>query len=116
MKIRCTKRNRSRSASVLLATVAICFILGILAASYLSMAQTQRFSVARAQAWNSAVAVAEAGVEEAMAEINDPTAFKSFAQPGNQWTIQAGGAIFKTNIYLGTSYYNVSIYSQSNSA
>jgi hypothetical protein len=102
--------------SVLVVTLGITVILSIFIASYLSMIKTQRFSVARAQAWNGALAVAEAGVEEALAELNEPLAFKSFAQPGNQWTVISGtGTIFKTNIYVGTdSFYNVYIYSQSN--
>jgi len=116
MKTQSTSPNRNHSASVLLATMGICLILGILAASYLSMAQSQRYSVARAQAWNSALAVAEAGIEEAMAELNDTNAFKSYSQPGNKWNTLSGGTLFKTNIYLGSSYYNVFIYSQSNSA
>jgi len=44
--------------------------------SYLSMIKTQHFSVSRARAWNSAIVVAEAGVEEAMAQLNDTNLMK----------------------------------------
>ena len=56
------------AGSVLLVTLSICMILGLLMASYLSVIKGQNFSVARAQAWNSAIVVAEAGVEEALAQ------------------------------------------------
>jgi len=117
MKIQYKKFNQD-GASVLLITLGICTILGILMLSYLSMAKTQAFSVARAQAWNYALVVAEAGVEEGMAEISDTMAFKNFTTlPGNQWTPLGGGTICKTNIYLGGSnYYNVFIYSQPNAS
>ncbi len=104
----------------MLVTFGICIVLGILAASYLSMVQTQRFSVARAQSWNISLAVAEAGVEEAMAEINDTNVFAKLGwkQPGNQWTWDtSAGTISKTNIYLDNgNYYNVTVYSQADAA
>jgi hypothetical protein len=62
--------------SVLLVTLATCFILGLLMGSYLLMIKNQQFSVARGQAWNRAVIVAEAGVEEAMAQLNDTNLLK----------------------------------------
>src|SRR5215468_10920249 len=120
MKIQCTHPNQNK-ASVLLITMGVCTIMGILVASYLTMAQTQRFSVARAQAWNHALAVAEAGVEEAMADLNDTNFVKqgSFGNLGglglapNKWIFIANGVICKTNIYLGTNYYNVFMYTNS---
>src|SRR5881394_1126764 len=75
MKLQNLKRNRC-NASVLLITIGICLILGILMGSYLSMIKTQHFSVARARAWNSAIVIAEAGVEEAMAQLNDTNLIK----------------------------------------
>src|SRR5437660_835092 len=123
MKTHCKKSNRN-AASVLLITMGICAILGILMASYLSMAQTQRFSVARAQAWNSALVVAEAGVEEAMADLNNTNFLKQGAfynlgagMAPNKWFWLGGGVICKTNIYLSNnSYYDVFVYSQANPA
>jgi hypothetical protein len=110
--------NRSNDgASVLLVTLGICTVLGIVMLSCLSMAKTQAFSVARAQAWNNALVVAEAGIEDGMAEISDQMAFKSWIQPGNNWTALGSGVICKTNVYLTASnYYNVYIYSQANAA
>jgi len=70
MKLKMKKKN-AVAGSVLLVTLATCVILGVLMGSYLSMIKSQHFSVARGQAWNSALVVAEAGVEEAMAHLND---------------------------------------------
>jgi len=75
MKLKNLKRNDC-NASVLLITIGICLILGILMGSYLTVIKTQHFSVARARAWNSAIVVAEAGVEEALAQLNDTNLIK----------------------------------------
>src|SRR5258706_7852319 len=75
MKLQILKRRNS-DGSVLLVTVALCVILGILMGSYLAMIKTHHFSVARARSWNSALMVAEAGVEEALAQLNDTNLMK----------------------------------------
>lgn len=69
-------KKKPVAASVLLVTLATCFILGLLMGSYLLMIKNQQFSVARGQAWNHAILVAEAGVEEAMAQLNDTNLLK----------------------------------------
>src|SRR6266446_4466982 len=75
MKLHNLKPKRCHG-SVLIITICICLILGLLMGSYLSMIKTQHFSVARARAWNSAIVVAEAGVEEALAQLNDTNLIK----------------------------------------
>src|SRR6266851_2164260 len=72
----CNLKSKRCHGSVLIITICICLILGLLMGSYLSMIKTQHFSVARARAWNSAIVVAEAGVEEAMAQLNDTNLIK----------------------------------------
>src|SRR5262245_62871633 len=61
---------RKEQGSTLIVTVVLGGILGMLMVSYLSMVNTQKFSVSRAQSWNKAIVVAEAGVEEALAHLN----------------------------------------------
>ena len=61
MRLKKNKRKNPVAGSVLLVTLATCVILGVLMGSYLSMIKSQHFSVARGQAWNSALVVAEAG-------------------------------------------------------
>src|ERR1041385_675666 len=81
-----TLRSSSRNdGSVLIVTMLICGIMTFLMASYLSMVKTQNFSVARAQAWNQALVVAEAGVEEAMSHLNDTNTLKVGYAPVNKW-------------------------------
>src|SRR5215467_46570 len=69
-------KNIKDKASILLVTLGICIILGLLMGSCLCLIKTQHFSVVRARAWNSALVVAEAGVEEAMAQLNDTNLIK----------------------------------------
>src|SRR5690349_10466690 len=69
-------KHQACEGSVLVITICICVILGLLMGSYLSLIKTQHFSVSRARAWNSALVVAEAGVEEGMAQLNDTNLIK----------------------------------------
>src|ERR1044071_1363779 len=114
-------RRSPIDGTVLLVTLALCVILGVLMGSYLSIIKSQHFSVARAQAWNSALVAAEAGVEEAMAQLNDTNLLKLGIQTyqgfnANKWLPPDGdhGGYWKTNILTdGTStnaYYAVTIF------
>jgi Tfp pilus assembly protein PilX len=87
--------------SVLAVTLIFCVVLGILMASYLWMVQTQHRSVARAQAWNAAMVIAEAGVEEGMAHLNSGVIAPNLA--ANTWQAIAPGIFQKTN-NVGTNY------------
>ena len=108
------------AGSVLLVTLSICMILGLLMASYLSVIKGQNFSVARAQAWNSAIVVAEAGVEEALAQLNDTNLIKLGIQTpqgfnANKWLPPdlSHAGYWKTNILTDgvrtNGYYEVII-------
>jgi len=101
------KQFAEEQASVLMVSMLICAILGILMGSYLMMARTQRFSVARAQSWNQAMVVAEAGVEEALAHLNT-AGVTTNKLAVNGWINLSGGRYAKTNT-LGTSSYGVTI-------
>ena len=58
------------SGSVLLGTMIFVLAIAAFLASYLWVVQNSNQAVSRAQQWNSALAIAEAGVEEGMANIN----------------------------------------------
>jgi len=99
--------NRSSTqGSALVITMILTSILGFLMGSYLFMVKTQNLSVARARAWNSAIVVAEAGVEEAMAHLNNQGSTNNLAV--NSWVNLGGGNYGKTN-FLGDSYSAVTI-------
>jgi hypothetical protein len=61
------KRNQG---SVFVVILVITALIGVTLASYLSMVSNQNLSIMRSLAWNEAVAVSEAGIEEAMAHLN----------------------------------------------
>ena len=92
--------------SVLVVTLSITTILAILISSFLCLLRTQYLSVARAQYWNNALAVAEAGIEEAMAHLNSGVTTAHLAT--NTWLSLGSGIVGKTN-FLGTSYSAITI-------
>jgi hypothetical protein len=120
MKLQKLKRSDC-SGSILLITLAICVILGVLMGSYLAVIKTHHFSVTRAQCWNSAIVVAEAGVEEALAQLNDTNLLKLglLTYQGfnaNKWLPPDAAhpnGYWKTNILKNgsdvSSYYDVTI-------
>ena len=110
-----TNRRPSGSAkarqqgSILVVTLLTCTILGFVLGSYLLLIRTQNLSVARAQAWNAGVAVAEAGVEEALAHLNNNSIF--FTAPNlatDGWTA-VGNYVVVPRRFVGSNYYDVSI-------
>lgn len=106
MKTHHTQTNQNLG-SVLLVSLLVCAILGIMMGSYLSMIQTQRSSVAREQAWQRALVVAEAGVEEALAHLNT-SGVTTNNLAVNNWTSLGGGVYTKGNV-LGDSSYTARI-------
>src|SRR5215471_10438186 len=69
MKTRQLKRQ-NQSGSVLVLTLVLALLLGSTLASYLYWLRTQNVLVAESQAWNAALAIAEGGIEDGMAQIN----------------------------------------------
>lgn len=84
-----TEGRRRREGSVLLITLFIGLGLGLVLASYLLMIRSQYVSVVRSQAWHSALSLAEAGVEEALAQLNS-LPFSNAVPSGNGWTLVDG--------------------------
>ena len=68
MKIRLGKGNRL--GSVLFITLVLAGLLGVALGSYLYWVRSQNLLTTESHAWNGALVVAEAGVEEALAQIN----------------------------------------------
>lgn len=101
------------AGSILVTSLILCAIIGVTLASYLVMVSTQAISVNRSQAWNAAIAVTEAGIEEALAQINrnapffDPTDATN-GLTANNWT-QTGNVFHSPRRYLGPHYYDATI-------
>ena len=71
----------------------IALILGISLASYLMLVRAQNVSTFRSQGWNGAMAMAEAGIEEALAQLN-PSALlftTNINRGANGWEAANGG-------------------------
>ena len=60
-------------------------LIGFFLFAYLYLVRTQRGMVARSQAWNGALAMAEAGVEEALAQLNPGASVANVDRTANGW-------------------------------
>src|SRR5262249_9758897 len=67
---KCCARARQERAGTLVVTLILCLILMVLLGGYLSWVSTQSRLVTESQAWNSALANAEAGIEEGLMQVN----------------------------------------------
>lgn len=111
-----TPRFAREQGSVLLASLIIAAVIGVTLISYMLMVQNQNVSVMRSMTWNSAIAVTEAGVEDAMALLNkyngswdqltNWNTSTSLAQ--DNWT-SLGNNVYHTRRYVGDSYYDAYI-------
>ena len=109
MNIRFKKCNQ-QAGSVLAISLIMAVLLGLVMGSYLYWVRSQHVLVTESQSWNAALAAAEAGIEEGMAQINvgfgnvaSPTQYMGSAQAN--WTLSGGiyGPRINTNL-LNASY------------
>ena len=85
MKIQCQKQSR-KQGSALVITLILGVILLVTLSSYLMLISSQKDLVTRSQGWNAALTMAEAGVEEALAQMNaSPNDFSA-----NSWGVSGG--------------------------
>lgn len=87
----------------LLIALFLCAVLSVTIAGYLKHATQQNYLSARSQVWNRAIAVTEAGIEEAMQHINSNT---NLSLDG--WT-KSGSKYSKTQTLDSESSYSVII-------
>src|SRR5256885_833206 len=100
-----TTPRQQEQASVLVVTIILLAIIGTALASYLMLSSVQAKTVARSQRWNSALDVAEAGIEDALQQMNtSPNDFTA-----NGWGGGGGGIFGPRNIALSTGNYIVTI-------
>lgn len=84
MKTNIQTRSNIRG-SILIVTLVTGMIIGVVIASYLTLVSHQNATVARSQTWNAALAAAEAGVEEALAQLNPGGLKKTINRGANGW-------------------------------
>jgi hypothetical protein len=94
MKMNCASTKRG-VGSVLIIGLIVTAILIATMLSYLSLIHRQNMAVARSQAWNAALAIAESGVEEALAQLN-PGALSNSFLGGSSWSIN--GNFYEPNV------------------
>ncbi|MGH8245424.1 MAG: DUF7305 domain-containing protein, partial [Gammaproteobacteria bacterium] len=80
-------------------------VIGIVLVSALTLIKSQNQSVARSQAWNHCIPVIEAGIEEALAHLNNP---RETSLAVNGWT-QNGSIYSNSGKTGGDSFFDVFI-------
>jgi len=102
MKIRTLKLN-GQLASSLVVTLVICSLLSLSIFGYLSLVEQQSKLSARSQAWNAAMAIVEAGIEEGLQHLN--TDYTNLASQG--WSASGTTYSISNTLATGSSYYTV---------
>jgi hypothetical protein len=90
---------RRHHGSVLVVLLVLTVVMGFTLGSYLQMVSNQNLSVMRSMAWNNAIAVAEAGIEEAMAHLNANTTNRVL----DAW-VHSGTNVIKEKTFNGSKY------------
>src|SRR5262245_26439420 len=95
------------SGGVMLGALCVAGALGFALASYLMLSQGHYTGTVRSEAWNRALCLAEAGAEEALAQLN-PGACPPALNPGaNHWAPQGDGSFAPPLRELPTGSYSV---------
>jgi hypothetical protein len=93
--------------SVLVVILFITVMFGLFLGSYLSLARQQNSLVVRSQGWNAAIGMAEAGVEEALAQLNPGAPAPVVDRSANGWGGPSGGVYGPVSRTMGTGSYSV---------
>lgn len=89
MQIRLESSRANKTGSVLFITLVLAGLLGTALGSYLYWVRSQNLLTTESHAWNGALVVAEAGVEEALAQLNTKFGTNgNFA--ANGWGVSGG--------------------------
>jgi Tfp pilus assembly protein PilX len=103
-------RSHTQDGSSLAVTMIVCLVLGIMLAGYLNLTSTNHLLTSRSQKWNESIAVAEAGIEEALQEVNvlNTTFTQTTNWPGttthNGWS-QPSADVYYSKKTFGDTYY-----------
>jgi hypothetical protein len=104
MKIR-RQAFQAEEGSALIISLTAAVLLGVTICSYLLLISSQNQSVDRSQHWNAALDIAEAGVEEGMAQMNSSTNVSGLGYlSANGWN-QSGGVFGPVTRNLSGGFY-----------
>src|SRR5256885_14011281 len=98
-------RKAKQLGTALFVAMCISAFLCISITGYLSVTEQQTFLSARSQAWNMAIAVTEAGVEEGLQQLNSNSS--TLASDGWQYD---GASYWRSNNMGSGNSYSVNIY------
>ncbi|HEV7925797.1 MAG TPA: hypothetical protein VGR14_10590 [Verrucomicrobiae bacterium] len=111
MKTTPSRQRNAQAGGVLIVCLCWATVIGIALTSVMVMAELENGTVARSQAWNTSMVVAEAGLEDALALLNKNVGSSTpwtNNLTGDGWT--NFGGVISTTRYLGTNSYNRSNY------
>jgi hypothetical protein len=90
-------------------TLFLLSLMGFFLYAYLYTARTQRSLVARSQGWNAALGLAEAGIEEALGQVNPGAPVPMVDRSANGWGAAVGGFYGPMSRSLSNGTYSVVI-------
>jgi len=102
--------RRWEQGNTLLLTIVVTGLIGFLLAAYLTLVQSQNGANVRSQAWNSAMPLVEAGIEDALQHLNkNGTGSGSLATDG--WVMDGSADKYRLQQprYVGDAFYSVTI-------
>src|SRR5439155_1947535 len=105
------KTNQTKNhGSVLLVTLCTAWVIGIALVSYLTLVANQNRTTYHSQSWTGCIPVLEAGIEEALTQLNYNNGEGTNNATAHGW-IATNNVFFKSQIVGtdGTCYYEVTI-------
>ena len=107
MKISPLPKHKNERGVALIVTLTFALLCGAVLSTYLVLISSDAQTVARSQNWNDSLAYAEAGVDEALAQINaSPNDYSANSWGGTSGTGGANGPVTRT---LSQGSYSVRI-------
>ena len=103
------KRMGNQGGIMLVSVIVLALLLGVYLGGYMYWVYTENRLVAESQAWNAALANAEAGVEEGMAQINVTFGTNYYPSIRTNWANPAVGVYGPRSNTLSSGSYNVVI-------
>ena len=105
----CSSKPAANQGSVLLVAVGTVVVLGIILAAVLALINQERRVLARTASWNSALPVAEAGIEEAMSHLRQVQGGPRNANGWQQDNTTSSTVFTRTRVLSQGSCYVVTI-------
>ena len=100
--------NRRQRGSTLMTALFLCLTIMTVLGSFLALISSRYKMTVRARNWNSALPLAEAGVEEALTHLQDDSSVSA-----NGWTAGTVGGLpvyLKQRNFTNGSYYSITLY------